>query len=150
MQAWAQGAKARPINLHWDANLSRGSVIGLLSDAHLLQSWRVYFARVGFRRGGRRWRECGVWGCCVFEKRLEVHFPFSLFSGVISNDAYSQFTSHLTHSGRPAADTFKHLIKFPYITTSRRPFGLFRNCLSVRVAIPAYCPRCVPSQISVI
>ncbi len=54
MKAWAQGVKARLLNIHWDATISMGSVIGLLSDAHLLQSWRVDFAKVGFHRGGRR------------------------------------------------------------------------------------------------
>ncbi len=53
MQACAQGVKARLVNLRWDAVFSR--VIGLLSDAHLFQSLRVYFAREIFRRGGRRW-----------------------------------------------------------------------------------------------
>ncbi len=62
MQAWAQGLEARLVNLRWDAILSGGSAFVLLSDVHLLQSWRVYFVRVGFRHRGRRW------GCCVIEK----------------------------------------------------------------------------------
>ncbi len=55
MQPWAQGVKARLIDLRWDAILSRGSVIAKLSDgsAHLLQSGRVNVIRVGFRRGVR-------------------------------------------------------------------------------------------------
>ncbi len=32
MQPWTQGVKARLINIRWDAILSRGSVIALLSD----------------------------------------------------------------------------------------------------------------------
>ncbi len=41
MEAWTQGVKARLINIHWYAILSRGSVIAQMC-------WRVYFARVGF------------------------------------------------------------------------------------------------------
>ncbi len=62
----------------------------------------------------------------------------------IKHDKYGKFISicvsidhTFTYSGRPAADTFQHLIEFPCITASRRPLGLFRNCLPVSVAIPA-------------